>query len=173
MTLYSPLVYHWCRQANLSPANAADVMQEVFRAVATRLDLFRRDRPEDTFRGWLAVITRNKIRDHFRREVTQPVAQGGNDFHRALERLPDPHDDSSLDSPSRGGGEMRGVLRRAVELVQPEFEPKTWSAFWLTAVDGRLPADVAADLEISVNAVYKAKSRVLRRLRDELEGLEY
>ena len=38
-------------------------------------------------------------------------------------------------------------------------------------VRDRPAADVAAELGISVNSVYLAKSRVLRRLREELAGL--
>lgn len=118
------------------------------------------------------MITRNKIRDHLRREATQPVVRGGTDFREELENLPDPNDDASLDGQSAASNEVRGVLHRAVDLIHGEFEENTWQAFWMTAVEERVPADVAADLQITVNAVYKAKSRVLRRLRDELEGLE-
>ena len=171
-TLYGPLVYHWCRRASLAPESAADVLQDVFRSVTTGLDRFRHDRPGDTFRGWLAVITRNKIRDHLRREVTQPLVRGGSDFRNELENLPDPNDDASLDGCSAASTEIRGVLHRAVDLIRNEFEENTWQAFWMTTVDERIPADVAADLQVTVNAVYKAKSRVLRRLRDELDGLE-
>lgn len=171
-TLYSPLVYHWCRRANLAPESAADVLQEVFRSVSTALDRFRRDRPGDTFRGWLAVITRNKIRDHLRLEVTQPLVRGGTDFRKELENLPDPNADASLDGCSAASNEIRGVLHRAIGLIRNEFEENTWQAFWMTTVDERIPADVAADLQVTVNAVYKAKSRVLRRLRDQLDGLE-
>ena len=65
--LYAPLVYHWCRRSALSPEDAADVFQEVFRSVAEHIAGFRRDRAGATFRGWLRTITRNKINDHFRR----------------------------------------------------------------------------------------------------------
>src|SRR5215207_5403568 len=72
--LYAPLVYHWCRRARLGPEDTADVFQEVFRAVARTIATFHRDRTGDTFRGWLRTITRNKIRDHFRRLEEQPRA---------------------------------------------------------------------------------------------------
>src|SRR5438105_4437335 len=77
--LYAPLVYHWCRRAGLGSEDTADVFQEVFRAVAEHVAAFRRDRPGDTFRGWLRTITRNKLRDHFRRRQDQPRAHGGTD----------------------------------------------------------------------------------------------
>ena len=65
--LYSPLLYQWCARAGLQGADADDVTQEVFRAAATHLESFRRDRAGDTFRGWLRVITRNMILLHFRK----------------------------------------------------------------------------------------------------------
>src|SRR5437016_9503517 len=65
--LYAPLVYHWCRRAQLGPEDTADIFQETFRSVAKNIHDFRRDRAGDTFRGWLRTITQNKIRDHFRR----------------------------------------------------------------------------------------------------------
>src|SRR2546429_459226 len=77
--LYAPLVYHWCRRAALGPEDTADVFQEVFRAVARNLSDFRREREGDTFRGWLRTITRNKVRDHYRRHQEGPQAIGGTD----------------------------------------------------------------------------------------------
>jgi RNA polymerase sigma-70 factor (ECF subfamily) len=52
-----------------------------------------------------------------------------------------------------------------------EFQPATWQAFWGLTVEGKSGAEVAAELGLSVDAVYAAKSRVLRRLRQELDGL--
>src|ERR1043166_3893337 len=70
--LYAPLVYHWCRRAQLGPEDTGDVFQETFRAVSQHIHAFRRDRPGDSFRGWLRTITQNKIRDHFRRIADEP-----------------------------------------------------------------------------------------------------
>src|SRR5262249_2315434 len=64
VSLYGPLVYGWCLRAGLQAADAADVGQEVFAAVARNIPSFRRDRPGDSFRGWLYVITRSKISDN-------------------------------------------------------------------------------------------------------------
>jgi acyl carrier protein len=83
-------------------------------------------------------------------------------------QIPEPPDFSQ---PSHQAGSDGLLSRRALELVRAEFENRTWEAFWRTAVDGQAPADVAEDLGMSLHAVYKAKSRVLRRLRQELNGL--
>src|SRR5437763_16651665 len=86
--LSAPLVCHWCRRCGLSPEDTADVFQEVFRSVAEHIDGFRRDRPGDSFRGWLRAITGNKVRDHFRRRRGRPEAAGGSDPRRLLPEAP-------------------------------------------------------------------------------------
>ena len=163
--LYGPLVYRWCREAGLQANDATDVGQEVFRAVATSIDRFRRDRPGDSFRGWLWTIMKNKVRDHFRGLASRPEATGGTDAYQQFQQLPDsPSEVSDADRAS-------GVSRRALDLIRSEFESRTWEAFWGVAVGRGKPADVAADLGMTVAAVYMAKSRVLRRLREEFTEL--
>jgi RNA polymerase sigma-70 factor (ECF subfamily) len=167
--LYGPVVYDWCRRAGLQAEDAADIGQEVFQAVALHLEGFRRERPGDTFRGWLWTITQNKLRDHWRRQQARPRAAGGSS---AQERLLEVAAEESLASGSSATAEeSTSLFRRALELIRGEFEERTWQAFWRVTVDGRSPADVAAELGLSAGAVYVAKSRVLRRFRDELGDL--
>jgi RNA polymerase sigma-70 factor (ECF subfamily) len=163
VTLYSPLVFRWCQRAGLQPVDAADVGQEVFAAVARNIQNFRHDRPGDTFRGWLFTITRNKLRD---RLPLPPggAGAGGSDAQRQLAQVPA---EESGESEEDADDERKLLYRRAVDLISGEFEPRTWQAFWRVAVDGQRPEDVAGDLRMTVNAVYLAKSRVLRRLREE------
>lgn len=168
--VYSPLVYQWCRHAGLQTSDAADIVQEVFRSVAGAVDGFRRDRPSDSFRGWLWTITKNKIRDLFRRRGDQPIAQGGTAAQVKLRDLPGEAPEDS-DETSRLAVRTN-LARRAMSVMQDNFEERTWRAFWQAAVEHQPAADVAQDLGISVAAVYMAKSRVLRRLREELDGLD-
>jgi RNA polymerase sigma-70 factor (ECF subfamily) len=166
--LYGPLVYRWCRLAGVRSDEAPDVVQEVFAALAVGIGNFRRDRPGDNFRAWLAGIARHKIADHFRRRQGRPEARGGTDAQQQLLEVPELADPGSRsDSAGRDGL----LPRRALELIRAEFENRTWEAFWRTAIDGQRPAHVAEELGMSVMAVYKAKSRVLRRLRQELGDL--
>jgi RNA polymerase sigma-70 factor (ECF subfamily) len=169
VSLYSPLVYRWCRQRGLQAADAADVGQEVFRAVARKIADFRRERPGDTFRGWLRIITRNKIRDHLRRQQRGATGVGGTEAQRQLLQLPS--EDADADDPASEASEATFVYHRALELLRQEFEERTWQAFWRVAVGDQVPAEVAAELGITVNAVYVAKSRILRRLREEFADL--
>jgi len=166
--VYGPLVYHWCRRPGLHAEDVADIFQEVFRSVAGQIGNFRKDRPGDTFRGWLLTITLNKIRDHFRSQSVRPQAAGGSDALRRLAEIEDPFDDScEFEDPDQKGR----LLHRALDLIRCDFEEETWQAFWRTTVEGQFAADIARDLGVSVNAVYKAKSRVLHRLREELGEL--
>jgi len=167
MTLYGPLVGYWCQSWGVRGADADDVRQEVFSAVAAGLAGFRRDRPDDTFRGWLRGITRNKLLDHARRRQRSPEALGGTDAQMQLGQFPDP--DAEL--PNEPGEELTGLYHRALELVRAEFEPRTWDAFWRVAVDGRPASAVADELAMAAPAVRMAKSRVLRRLRQEVGDL--
>jgi RNA polymerase sigma-70 factor (ECF subfamily) len=166
--LYTPLVRYWCLRGRLQEADADDVIQEVFRAAFAALPDFRRDRPGDTFRGWLRVITRNMLALHFRRKGRSPSAAGGSDAFVRLQEVADPQVDLPEDDSRQ---QLQGLYVRALELVRAEFEERTWQMFWLTVVDGRAPADVATQFGVTPVAVRKAKSRVLQRLRAEIGDL--
>ena len=165
--LYGPVIYLWARQAGLQPDDAADVVQEVLGAVADKVEDFRRERTGDTFQGWLWTITRNKIRDHFRRVQDRPEARGGTDAQQRILQIPELPEPSSDDHAEVGSR----VARSALELIRAEFEDRTWRAFWRMAIDGCPAADVAEELGISIRAVYQGKYRVLRRIRQELDEL--
>jgi RNA polymerase sigma-70 factor (ECF subfamily) len=166
--LYAPLVDWWCHGYRLQEADTADVRQEVFLAVARRIEEFRREQASGSFRGWLHTITRHKVYDHWRMEATK-AATGGSDVYDQLLHL----SPGEPDEPAAGSEvEEQGILyRRAVQLIATDFEETTRKAFWMVAVEGRLPAEVARELGISTNAVYLAKGRVLARLREEFAGL--
>jgi RNA polymerase sigma-70 factor (ECF subfamily) len=165
--LYAPLVASWCRRWGVAEQDVGDILQDVFSAVAGHLGRFRKERPTDTFRGWLNTIARNKVRDHFRRRDGEPAAAGGTEAARHLQQVPDrgpAHEPPELtDDPV-----FDDLLRRALASIQGEFHPRTWQAFWGVVVEGRTAADVGVDLDMKSGAVRVAKSRVLLRLRQEL-----
>ena len=169
VALYGPLVFHWCRRWDLQDQDAADVFQEVFQAVAAHVGGFRKERPGDTFRGWLRTITRNKVHDLFRRQGREPGGAGGTDAHQRLLHLPAPA--AAEEDSAAGDDAERRLLYQALEVVRGEFAERTWQAFWRTAVEGQVPRDVGGDLAMSPGAVRVAKSRVLQRLREELGDL--
>jgi len=115
--LYEPLVVRWCRRMGLEEANAADVSQEVFQAVLKQIGQFRRERPGDSFRGWLYGITRNKVRDIWQKQADSPAAIGGSTVQQWFQQTPDYYDADSKYAPQ----EFQEVLRRAMDLVQVEL----------------------------------------------------
>lgn len=164
--LYSPMVYRSARKAGLQPEDAQDVVQNVFLSVASDIDRFQRNRAGDSFRGWLWTICRHKVLDHFREKERQALAAGGTTAQYRLQQLalPEPtSDDESRD--------LCRLRHRAVAMLSGQFEKHVWEAFLRTVVHGDRPADVARDLGVSVATVYRAKDRVLARLRTELDGL--
>ena len=166
--LYTPLVFAWARQAGLQDADAADICQDVFRAVSAGIDGFDHDRPAASFRGWLWTITRRTLSKFFGREVGRANAAGGTEAIKKFLRFPDWIDDEEI--PDAGSAESE-VIRRAAELIRGDFEDNTWQAFWMSAVDGMQASDIAERLGMTNNAVRQAKFRVLARLK-EFVGFE-
>lgn len=160
--LYAPLIFHWGVGQGLPPTDAADLVQDVMAILIVKLPQFEYD-PNQRFRGWLRTITVNRVRDLHRRRNARPEA--ASEPTRFAES-PAPTDDLFEETEYRSY-----IVNRALELMRSEFREDTWQACWRLVVDGEKAADVAADLGVSVNTVYLAKSRVLKRLREELAGL--
>jgi RNA polymerase sigma-70 factor (ECF subfamily) len=159
VTLYAPLIYDWCLKAHLQPADAEDIGQKVFEAVFRKLREFRRDRPGDTFRGWLHRITLNKIHDFHRQGAHRPLTGC---IHCLPLATPDvgPSNDDQLRENSI-------LLYQALEMVQGKFSDRAWTAFHGVCIQGQAIADVAADMHTTPNAVSLAIGRVITRLRRE------
>jgi RNA polymerase sigma factor (sigma-70 family) len=163
--LYEPLLRSWLGRQALQPADIDDLVQEVLAVVVQELPRFQHNRRTGAFRRWLRTILVNRLRPFWRTRRSRPEA---GDAERLLEELADP--DSGL---SRLWDEEhdRHVLGRLLELIRDEFTRPTWEAFLRVTLQGKDEEEVAADLGLSVHAVFIAKSRVLCRLRREAEGL--
>lgn len=160
--LYTPLLYSWARRWGLRGEDTADLVQDVLTALVQKLPEFRLD-PTQRFRGWLWTVALNKCRDLQRKRAAAPARRSA----ALLDDLAGPDGAALVEE-----AEYRTYLvGRALRLMQADFQPSTWKACWEHVVCGRPAADVAAELRLSVGAVYVAKSRVLSRLRQELSGL--
>jgi RNA polymerase sigma-70 factor (ECF subfamily) len=166
--LYTPLIQHWLSQYALQSSDSDDLTQEVLATVVRELPHFRHDLRQGAFRRWLRTMAVNRLRNFWRERRTRPQAMGAGDFEAMLSQLEDP--DSRL---SRLWDEEhdRHVIRRLLELIEPEFEPTTWKAFRALVLEGKKTHEAAAELGISVNAARIAKARVLKRFRQEIGGL--
>ena len=170
-SVYAPLVYNWCRGMRLAEQDMPDVFQQVFQSVALHIQAFHKDRPGDSFRHWLRAITRNKVRDHFRRNARQAQAAGGTDAQIYFSQLAAPPADPETaeeHDAREEEGEVRQLLRGALEQIRGQVHPQTWQAFWMVVVEGKTPEEVAEELGMRPGTVRVAKSRVLSRLRSEL-----
>lgn len=167
--LYGPLVHSWCSIAGVSADRVSDVLQEVFLAVHRNADHFEPKAQTTGFRGWLWTITRNKIRDHYRKLAGTTTAQGGSTALRQLHDFAIP--ELPEDDPSEVD-ETTQLLHRAMAMVKVEFKENTWQVFWRAAVLGHPSDQIAEEMNISQAAVRQNKSRVLRRLRQTLGDLE-
>jgi RNA polymerase sigma-70 factor (ECF subfamily) len=167
LALYQPLVRYWCTRSGLAPEDVEDATQEVFAATAKAMPSFRRDRPGDTFRGWLRGITRNQIFLFHRRSLGKATATGGSEALSELQQIQDP----VLPGDEDETHEISQLYKRALERIRCEFEERTWLAFWLTVITGRAAATLTTELGMSIAAIRQAKSRVLRRIKLEVGDL--
>ena len=167
MRLYGPVVYGFARKRGLQDADAADVTQDVLRSVSNSIGRLEYDRNHGTFRGWLFTITRNKVFNFLSARRIRPQGSGDTTTNKLLDAHPDGTDASEAWELEY----QRRVTAIAMERVKSEFQEKTWQAFWLTAVEGQSAADVAQTVGMSAGAIYVAKSRVLARLKSEVDAI--
>jgi RNA polymerase sigma-70 factor (ECF subfamily) len=158
--LYGPVVHSWCRRWGLQAADVADIVQEVFCALMRRVEQFRLNQGGG-LRGWIWTITQNKLKDHQRARARAP--RTGEDVHRRLLDIAQPE-------PGEAGpaGGRQELFHRALLVLRSEFEERTWQAFWRSVVDEQASTTVGEELDMTPNAVRKARSRVLKRLREVL-----
>jgi RNA polymerase sigma-70 factor (ECF subfamily) len=165
VSLYEPLIYRLARRKGLQDADARDLGQEVLRAVARSVD--RWDPALGGFRGWLSRICRNLLINFLTRR-REPRGSGTTSVQELLEAqaAADPDATALFEAEYR-----RHLLHWATGKVRGEVRPTTWQAFWRTAIEGRAPVEIAAELGLTVGAVYVARSRVLARVRRQIEEL--
>ena len=165
VAIYAPLVYGFARQRGLQEADACDLTQEVLRAVAASAERLEYDPERGSFRSWLYTVTRNKYLDLMRSRRRATRGTGDSDVLAQLHEQPAREEDLWEEDY------RHQVFAWASARVRDEFEDSTWQAFWQVAVQGKKAKQAAADLNLTVAAVYIAKSKVLARLREEIHPL--
>ena len=159
--IYQPLVYRIAVSRGLQAADAHDLVQEVMTRVARSVSKWNPDADRGTFRGWISRIARNLIIDFLRHKNRLPRTADNSDFRMLIEQKPDDSAASCLFDLEY----ERQVFQLAARKIQSSFAEKTWQAFWRTSVENEPVASVAAELSITVGAVYIARSRVMSKLK--------
>jgi RNA polymerase sigma-70 factor (ECF subfamily) len=165
VAIYRPVVYRIARQRGLQHADAEDLSQQVLAIARKAVSRFEPDASRGRFRSWLATITQNASTNLLTRRPPD-AATGGTSIFELL----DAQLTGRTDAPEIVQLELRrSLFRWAAGRVREEFQTATWKAFWLTTVDGQDIQSTAAALKMSIGAVYAARSRIIRRLKNEIE----
>src|SRR6516165_10633262 len=164
--LYRPLLRAWMAREGVPASDIDDLVQDVLLVVYRKIGGFER-RGKGAFRAWLRTILANRVRDYFRGQKYLPTATGDSDFLRRLDELESP--DSAL-SQLLDREHDEHVVASLLRTVQGDFAPVTWQAFLRHVQEGEPAGEVAEALGLSLNSVLLAKSRVLKRLRQEAAG---
>lgn len=168
LAIYEPLVYRLARRKGLQDADARDLCQEVFRAVAGAAHRWTPDPARGSFRGWLYRIARNLLVNSLRSRRRRGAVTGDSGLREVLAAQPAEDDELKSDIETEY---RRRLFQLAAQSVEREFTRSTWQAFWQTAVLSREVPHVAAELGMSPGAIYIARSRVLARLKERVETL--
>jgi RNA polymerase sigma factor (sigma-70 family) len=161
--LYALVVYRFARGRGLQDADAADLTQTVLLQVARAVGKFEYDPARGSFRSWLFTIACNELRKFLARPPHGGRGTGDTEMQRLLEAQP-----AASQEPlaSWEGAWERQAFAWAADQVRANCEERTWQAFWRTAVEGRSGKAVAAELGMSVAAVYQAKGRIIARMKE-------
>lgn len=158
--LYTPLLYAWAASSGWQSADLDDLVQDVLAAVSQHIGRFQHEQ-QGSFRCWLKTITLNRYRELRRKRACRPQ-----ETHLCADGPEAPELEAFWENDYR-----KYLVARALGVMRSDFQEVTWRACWMQVVEDRAPAEVAAELQMSVASVYSARSRVLRRLRETLEGM--
>jgi len=166
--IYSPLVYQYMRRRGLQDADAVDVTQEVLRTVVRSVGGFNHNRRLGAFRKWLMSVARSRLADFIGKRGNQVSASGETVAMEKLNQQPAREsEDENLEREYQ-----KCLFQWAVDKVHGEFQESTWQAFWQTYVEERRCSEVAKQLQVTTQAVYMARGRVLSRLRQKIREVQ-
>lgn len=164
--IYGPLVYRWARKSGLQAADAEDLVGEVFADVLAGVERFQHDGLPHSFRRWLRTLTSYRLLSARQRRKSEPAAPGGTTVSLRLQRL---GEKGLHEHQLETRDEAEWVRQRAMKIIQRDYRPSHWEVFRRVLLEGEAVADVARSEGMSIWAVYKVQSRILHRLRVELD----
>jgi RNA polymerase sigma-70 factor (ECF subfamily) len=167
--IYTPLIERLARRKGLQEADTADLVQEVFRAVARRIEHYDPDPAKGSFRGWLSRIARNLILDSLAARRRRPQGAGDTNVHKLLDAQPAP---SAEDSALFEAEYRRRLFAWAAEHVRADVSKMAWKVFWMAGMEGKSAKKVAEAVGTTIGTVYHYKSQVMARLRQKIAQIE-
>lgn len=162
--IYRPAIYRLARRSGLQDADADDLAQRVLLVISRKIADWRPTSPHGAFRAWLKVVARNAIVNSVTRGAPDAGAGGSSTIARLGQQPARNAAGADVDDEFR-----RALFRRAADEIRPEFQEATWSAFWLTAVEGISIEDASQRLGRNAGSVYASRSRIMRRLREKVQ----
>lgn len=168
VAIYAPLLERWLGRYEMQASDSEDLVQEVLVAVAKDIPQFQHNGRTGAFRSWLRTMLVHRVRNFWRARGRRPQVRGDSNLERQLDELEDP---ASQLSAMWNREHDQHVARQLLTDAEQAFTAQTWNAFRRVTLGGESADQVAADLGMTLNAVFIAKSRVLRRLRQQAAGL--
>ena len=168
--LYTPLIFFWARKNGLGGHDAADLVQEVMTLVFQKIPEFQYD-SRRSFRGWLRKVTLNKHRERIRKKSLSIEDVGQSQLVNVPQKQNGHAASDDLASQTWDQDYSKQLVANAIDLMRREFAPKTWQALKLFVSTDRGATDIAKEIGVSPWTIYAAKSRLMKRLRQDLDGL--
>jgi RNA polymerase sigma-70 factor (ECF subfamily) len=169
---YQPLLVQWCRGMGLQPADVEDVTSQVLVTLARKMKEFVYD-SDGSFRSWLGKIFRNELQHHWRKRQRRPGDWGaGGDLNRDLLAKIEAACDQLAESLAPVVESDKQLATQAVELLKATTDPRHWEAFRLTTIEEQKGANVARQLDMSIDCVYQIKHRTIKKLRSIIARLQ-
>jgi len=165
--IYTPLFYGFCLKRGLNHSDTADVVQEVMRSVARAMRGFQYDPSKGKFKTWLFTAVRNTMNSHFRKQSRRPVTAAETQLMEKINEQPDEREELDWERDYQ-----RQLLAWAMEQIKGDYSEHIWKAFEQTALRGRVPSEVGAELDMTPNAVAVAKHRITQRLKEKAQSVD-
>ncbi len=161
--IYTPLLRRWLYRSITHPADIEDLIQDILTVVVTKLPEFQHTGAPGAFWAWLRLIVAYRLKNFWRQVRRQPLV-GSIQFEQLASSLEDSTNDLSRLWDQEHD---KHVVATLLSEIRHEFSALTWEMFDRYVLQGMPPARVAAELNVTRNAVFIARSRILRRLREE------
>ena len=165
LAIYRPVVYRLALSRGLQHADADDLDQQVFVSISRAVEAWTSADDGPPFRAWLYRIAHNEILKTITRR--KPDAAAGSSSVRDMLNAAEQRDGDVTEILVQET--RREAFRWASEEIRHEFTSATWAMFWQSTVEEQSVEVVAATHSRTKGAVYLARYRAMKRLKEKLE----